>query len=383
MTTRPSNFALPPGITEADLIDLVDGVLAREREGAVLAALKQHPQAGLLAKQFRADRSLVLALGDPRAPTGLAEGIESKLEAAALRDLARQSREVPRPIPISQVQLRESGILRLLLESPWTRRLATAASLAIVAGLGIVGIRAALHNLQGTPVAHTNAPNPIPDVTPPSPAPTIDIAANPVDATPAIATTLIAATIEPIAQELTHTLAARLASEGRLAITVRATLAGPALKRLESLARARDTGWHAIPLDAPAQYAMLMSPQPDAAPVTSTPNSPDPIAIAGTQTAPGAVSQPSPPSTPALPHSHPVVKAIYTVELTPGEQPFESLLRSITDALPDAATITLRVLPQPIAAPIAIDPDSVLWWTSPTGKWSKHARVPVVVETLE
>ena len=71
------------------------------------------------------------------------------------------------------------------------------------------------------------------------------------------------------------------------------------------------------------------------------------------------------------------------MDLTPGEQPFESLLRSITDTLPEGTTITLRTLPQPIAAPIALDPDSVLWWTSPASKWSKRTRVPVVVEGLE
>jgi hypothetical protein len=388
MTTGRSNSTLPPGITEADLIDLVDGVLAREREGAVLAALKQHPEVGLLAKQFRADRSLVIGLGELRAPSGLAEGIESRLEAAALCDLASQSREVPRPIPISQVQVHEPSMVRLLLESPWTRRLATAASLAIVVGLGIVGIRAALSNLPSKPVAHKDAPNPIPDLTDPLPAPTIDVAAKPSDETPASSTpaeapTIIAAVTEPVREELSHARAAQLASEGRLAITVRATLAGPALKRLESLARARDTGWHTIALDAPAQYAGLLTPQIDAAPVKPTPNSPNPIDVAGTQNHPTPAAPSSGSTASTLPPARPVVKAIYTIEVTPGEQPFESLLRSISDALPDGAKITLRMLPQPIATPIAIDPDSVLWWTSPTSKWSRHARVPVVVEGLE
>ena len=91
MTTGLPNSDLPPGLpaglAEADLIDLADGVLSREREGIVLAALRQHPEMGLLVKQFRADRSMVAALGEVRAPSGLAEGIEARLEAAALRDL--------------------------------------------------------------------------------------------------------------------------------------------------------------------------------------------------------------------------------------------------------------------------------------------------------
>ena len=141
MTTGLPN-PLPHGITEADLIDLADGVLARDREDVVLGALKSDPRLGLLAKQFRADRELVAGLGEVRAPAGLAEGIEARLEAAALRDLASASRDVPRPIPISQVERREPSVLRLLMESAWPRRLAVAASIAIVAGLGTMAASA-------------------------------------------------------------------------------------------------------------------------------------------------------------------------------------------------------------------------------------------------
>jgi hypothetical protein len=384
MTADASNFSLPRGITEADVIDLVDGVLSREREALVLTALRQHPELGLLAKQFRADRSMVAGLGEVRAPGGMAEGIESRLEAAALRDLASQSREVPRPIPISQVQIREPSVLRLLLDSPWTRRLATAASLAIVVGLGAFAIRGVINSLPGKQLAHKDpAPNPAPEIAPPTPAPVVEIAVKPSDTTELTTPTVIAAIPEPTSEALTDAVAARLASEGRLAITVRATIAAPALKRLETLARARDNNWRAIPLDAPAQYALLMSPQVDAAPIKPTPSSPDPITIASSEpTKPAPVASPTSAS-PTFPALHPVVKAIYTVDLTPGEQPFEALIRSINDALPEGARVTLRVLPQPVAAPVAFDPDSVLWWTSPSGKWSKRSRVPVVIEGME
>lgn len=383
MTAGRPNSDLPAGLTEADLIDLADGVLSREREGVVLTALKQHPEMGLLAKQFRADRSTVAALTEVRAPAGLAEGIEARLTAAALRDLASQSHETPRPIRISHVQLREPSVLRLLMDSPWTRRLATAASLAIVVGLGALGIRAVFNALPGKAVAHkdTNA-NPVPEVVP-APTPPTEIAAKPVEQTPDVVPTVIAAAPQPKVEELTPAVAARLAAEGRVAITVRTTASGPALKRLESLARARDMGWHTIALEAAAQYASLMTPDMDPVPTLSTPNTPAPTAIAGTQTTPKS-NLPVPPTlTPVLPALRPVVKAIYTVDLTPGEQPLESLLRSITDTLPEGATITLRTLPQPIAAPVSLDPESVLWWSSPAGKWSKRGRVPVVVEVLE
>ncbi len=381
MTTSGSNSDLPAGLTEADLIDLADGVLSREREGVVLGALKRHPEMGLLAKQFRADRAMVAALGEVRAPSGIAEGIESRLEAAALRDLASQSHDAPRPIPISQVQIRETGALRLLMESPWTRRFATAASLAIVLGLGALGVRAVFNALPGKAIVHTAPqPNPTPDV---PTTPTTEIVSKPNDETPVVTTTAIAAEPQAKSDELTPAVAARLAAEGRLSITVRAAVATASLKRLESLAKARDTGWHAIALDAPAQYAMLLTPQSNPAVSPTAPNAPNPLLIAGNQNAPTTPVAPAPSGGPLFPMPHPVVKAIYAVDLTPGEQPLESLLRSIADTLPEGATITLRTLPRPIAVPIALDPDSVLWWTSPASKWSKRTRVPVVVEGLE
>ena len=77
------------------MIDLADGVLARDREEIVLAALRRDPRLGLVAKQFRADRLLLSGLGDVRAPAGLADGIEARLEAAALRGLSTAARQVP------------------------------------------------------------------------------------------------------------------------------------------------------------------------------------------------------------------------------------------------------------------------------------------------
>ena len=59
------------------------------------------------------------------------------------------------------------------------------------------------------------------------------------------------------------------------------------------------------------------------------------------------------------------------------------ILRSITETLPEGVTLSLRELPQAVEHPHNVDPDSVLWWNSPVGKWSRRASVPVVVEGLE
>lgn len=391
MSNSRSNSSLPTGLIEADVIDLMDGCLPPEREGVVLAALKSHPELAVLAKQFRSDRNAVALIGLAHAPAGLAEGIEARLEAAALRDLASASDDALAPIPISQVVVREPGVLRLLMDTPWTRRLATAASIAIVGTLGWVGLRpllrstapAIVFNNPSGPSGAGPSTTPIP-IVPEAPLRAVEIADRTPDWPPTAPTEI--ATVAPATSPGAPLAlaAAQLAAEGRLAITVRIASSPAALKRIEALAKARDTGWRPIALDAPEQYASLLTPAADAAaPQPSVPG-PKPTTIASADgSGPSRPTVPAPTGPGALPPLHPVVKAIYAVEITPGEQPLESLLRSISDTLPDGATVTLRTLPQPIAAPVTLDPDAVLWWNNPTGRWSRRSRVPVVIETLE
>ncbi len=382
MTTGLPN-PLPFGITESDLIDLVDGVLAREREGVVLGAIKADPRLGQLVMKFRSDRELVVGLGEVHAPHGLADGIESRLEAAALRGLSTASRDIPRPIPISQVERREPSSLRLLMESAWPRRLAVAASLAIIAGLGTMGVlelmRKPVAGPAPAPIA-VNLPKPDP-IAPLAPTPSIEIALEP-DAEPTIPPRIIAAApaVEPV--EMTDARAAMLASEGRLAIALRTSAAAPAIKRLDSLTRARDTGWRTIAMDnVPKQYAALLTPPAEARPAPALPAAPEPTVFVSAHGANPQVTVVAP--APTLPPLHPVVKALYSVDLPPGENSFAALVRSIKESVPEGVTLTLRELPKPVAAPIPVDPDSVLWWNSPVGKWSRRASVPIVVEGLE
>jgi anti-sigma factor RsiW len=108
VTSSPehNSFSLPPGITEADLIDLIDGAVPSEREGVLIAALRDEPRLGLMVKRMRADRGGLEELGavSMAAPAGLIEGIESKLNREALRELVAESEEAPAVIPISGVQ---------------------------------------------------------------------------------------------------------------------------------------------------------------------------------------------------------------------------------------------------------------------------------------
>ncbi len=380
MTSTP--FQLPTGIREDDLIDLVDGRLSREREGVVLAALRDEPALANLVKGMRSDAQVAARLDAVRAPAGLADGIEARLEEAALRDLATASLQRTDAIPISSVDVRGPGIVELLTESLWPRRLAMAASVAIVAGLGVWGVRTVMNS------APKAAPKDIATVTPARPAPEetnaavvptpapMDIAAiNPseiIDLGP-----VAAITPAPAAVAMTEARAAELASEGRLTVTIHAPIAQAATKKLDALAKAGGReGWRALPMDnVPAEYAMLLAPSVGVpAPTGVVPN---PITVASDRP---LVDRPS---GVALPKPRPVVKAIYTVDVNPGQKGMGVLVRAITDVIPEGAAIELRETPRRADAPPALDADSVLWWNSAPGKWAKRVTVPIVVEGLE
>jgi hypothetical protein len=394
MTPTHPPFPLPNGITEADLIDLADGVLTREREGDVLAAVRQDPRIGLLARQFRADRETITGLGGITVPTGLAEGIEARLEAAAILDLSTASRQAPATIPISQIAPPELGNIRSLLTSVWTRRLAVAASLAIVAGLGVWGVFGVYGTFSRTKsivgigghekvgiVHNDHVDNSVPVAPAPIPVSAADVASAPHVGDAEVHAPVVAS-VDPAPAEMTDARAAHLASEGRLAITLRVSIAAPTLRRLDALARARDNGWRAVAVESvPTQYAALLTPATEDAPAKPTPNAPAPTTIAGDNAASPAIGVAPAASSATLPRLHPVVKGMYTVDLAPGDKAFASLIRSIADALPAGVKLSLRELPRPISAPVAVDPESVLWWSA--GAWSRKAALPIVVEGLE
>ncbi|HMN40614.1 MAG TPA: hypothetical protein PKE29_07180 [Phycisphaerales bacterium] len=380
MTSSP--FQLPDGIREDDLIDLVDGRLTREREGLVLGALRDEPALANLVKGMRADMATAVGLEAVRAPSGLAEGIEARLEAAALRDLAAAAERATDAIPISSVEFRGPGIVELLTESVWPRRLAMAASLAIVAGLGVWGVRTTINSMPGPAPKEIATTRPTtPDKSAPTIVPTpapMDIAA--IDNTKTVEFgpgEAITPPVAPVAVAMTEARAAELASEGRLAVTIHAVVSSETTKRLDALAKAGGReGWRALPMgDVPVEYAMLLAPSGVAPSPTGI--GPRPITVASerplTDIAPGVALR-----KPAI-----VVKAIYTVDVNPGEKGMGGLVRAITDALPEGAVIELRETARRAEAPPAFDAESVLWWNGAPAKWARRITVPIVVEGLE
>lgn len=402
----PNSFSLPSGVTEADLIDLVDGVVPAQREAALIEALRREPRLGLLVKQMRADRSAVVEAmaAVPATPRNLLEGIESRLDRAALSELVAEAEHAPAAIPISTVQPARRGLVQILAESAWSRRLATAASIAVVGGIGYLAVRELTRKwpaLPGNaPVVHVDPnANRGTGVTVPGDDDAAATALAMGDGGPEVpnaasepATTMVAAAEEPgVTGPLTASAALRLAEQGRLVITVRSTGYESTLRHLEDLSRtsARDTRWRALTVDSlPREFAALATPLPDETlPGTGRPGAPwrdGPPAYASESGQPGA--GPLERNLMGPPFYEPgrvVVRALRTVETSATERSLDDLLKDLAVAKSHEARY--RVLPEGLAIEVkpSLDAESVLWWTRGPGNWNARVTVPVVVETVE
>lgn len=401
---------LPAGLTETDLIDMVDGTVPAEREWVVIDALQTWPALALLVKQLRMDRLGLSALADApeTAPANMMEAIEARLDRQALSELVHEAEEASAPIAISRVQPIGSGtgrgVIRLIAESVWARRLATAASITIVGGLGVLGVRELLRQwprLPGTvPVATGNGGNaPAPALAPKievadageAPAPPIDRPSGP-DLAAAPAPSDATPTAGEDDRPLTAAEALALAREGRLVVTVRTTKLEGTLKQLESMSRASastDMRWRSQDLsNLPSELAMLAVPLPDPAldprppmdPTFVGPERPPAMASDGAGS-PGVLLPQTRPEGLAFEPAHVRVRAIRTVRMNAEVQRLEDLLSDLN--VSKDAVAKFRALPTPIEDRPSLDPESVLWWVSGSDGWTRKLTLPIVVETVE
>jgi len=417
---------LPVGLTESDLVDLVDGLLPTEREGVVIEALRQHPRLGLLVKNMRADRAEVAELAHTRIamPTNMLEAVEAKLNRAALSELVAASEEAPSSIPISRVLPMRRSVVSVIAENMWARRIATAASVAIVAGIGYVSVREAAKrwpsmsglvatNRPTDGSANGRADRPTPDIDSHTPGhtdlaraentnavgdeserPSVDvtIAANPSAMVPDGAN-------EP--GELTLAELVRMAEAGRLVITVRSTAYEGTLRHLQELSRTanHDIRWRAYETNAlPQELAALATPMQDEAAAKSWPGRPGrsemPVPTFADDGSAPVITTPamttfvpgvSASAVPMLggPAHSVVVRTLRLVQMPADERSLDGLLKDIN--VVKGHTARFRVLPEAnaINAKPPLDPESVLWWSRGGGggsAWVKRVVVPVVVE---
>ncbi len=397
MTDRLNQIValVPPGVTPEDVIDLVDGRLPKSREAVVIDAISRQPRLGALIKQLRDDRDGLALLQHEHAPAGMLSGIESRLQTQALRELASAEAQIDAGIPVSTVEHVGPGALRILLESVWARRLATAASLAIIAGLAVAGAR----HLVKTGTFHwpygiadrSTQEQVVPSDPTPAPAPEPTAIAG---GTPAGGDTQTIASPAPADRPAPITLAQAmdLAREHRLAIVVRTldTAAGvSAVRHVDAVARGaglgRDGPWTVVQEQSAAPaLAALWTPAVDVPGLPGPmrdgdPSSPNPTVVAGDHGG-------SPPSgdqdVPSVPASKLVVKAMYVVSVTPSERAIETLRESLTIGGGDAH-IAFRALAEPVLAELSAQPRDVLWWSGSPADWLPRRRVPVIIETVE
>lgn len=455
MPTDPSNFdpqALPPGLSEDDLADLVEGTVRAEREAEVLAALRAEPRLAVLVKSLRVDASSLRGLDEGvRAPESLASAIEQRLEAGSLAEVVGLGAlDTPAAGLGSSVTLESGGVprpriveasvspLRALVDGVWFRRLATAASIALLAGVGVVVVRqlsnvgpsggpsggggfvptprfevaesgsSSVPSAADAPIATLAASEPVGPPMPEvlaessSPAPAIvpetaSVAAGPevavAEAVPAVEPEPLRPVVMlpsvPLEPMLTAREAAALAEQGRLVITVSAPRPDGVLRRLEGLARAlpRERAVTSIAMNSvPPEYLALTRPAvlPKVARLAPRPAPTiEPSDLAGDRPD-GGLPRPMRPiglESQASDGPTPYIRAIYTARVAPSEDELADLVRQLTDFRGTVAGF--RALEAPIATPMALDPEAVLWWGSNPARWVRRVTVPIVVESLE
>lgn len=386
---------VPAGVTPEDVIDLVDGRLPAARERQVIDAIARQPRLGALVKQMRDDRDGMQALGTLHAPAGLLTSIESRLQAEALRELAQAEANTNTEIPVSTIEHASPNIYRVLVESAFARRFAVAASLLIVAGLGAFGMRELLRSgtvnwpYGITRQSASNTTDNLPEANPaplPTPEPAAIAKAAPESTTPS---TTPAQSPSESPLPITLARARELAGEGRLAIVVRVLdpkSGETTAKHVETVARAAGLGregpWTALNTGSlPAAYAALLTPALD------VPGLPTPSARPAPEQPTVASDSPGQPRPPAVEQQQPtppklIVRAMYTVDLVPGERAIDGVLKSLSPA-DSSAHVAFRALPEPMFVELSAQPQNVLWWTSAPSNWVKTQRVPVIIETVE
>ncbi|CAN5841978.1 hypothetical protein BH11PLA1_BH11PLA1_24310 [soil metagenome] len=434
-----------PAISDDELLALVEqSPLAPERAAAVKAALAGDPKLAALLRQLRADAGAVSALStgpEMLAPFGLVDAVQARLEREALLGLEAAS-AADSAIPISIVRPVRPSVLTGVLASPWSRRMAAAACLAL-AGYGVYAgahawsaARAERALARGTParidapsdprghgpaIATNNAgPTPRPadrmptgprgagepgevgiatrtnaDETPGTP---VENAA--ARAAAAERAALAAAQLEKLHDDARFAAALTAAREGRLIIRLTARSQGPStaeresrdalLRRLDALAGARG-----IAPDAP-RFSRLGDA--DAQPLVAAVRADREQILAARRAArqpldtprvpehaiAGATGGPAP--LPPLPardepglNEVPVLDpGAYSAAIVLSEHALRTLAAQLTRF---GEHIAFDTAPQPWTAPAALnDPGAVFWWSGAPAGWTVRAQVPIVIE---
>ncbi len=394
---------LPTGITEDDILDLVEHALPEARAQVVRAALAaSRPDLLRLVDAMHVDRRALASMEPPRAPAGL---------VAAAATMASRDHPLTDIVEPEVTTLRVStykphrrpGVLAsiadLLTSSTLARGLAVAAGFSLAAGVLLWGILAIVAEIS-QPVRIANNDDPAPTITErrdpldrqdPQVALSDEPQIESTDPTDALASTdqpgeePLDPDLDPLpaAAGMDGQRALALAREGRLAVRVRVGSTDLALARIENLRRqAQREGvlWRTLSAEfsTPIYVAMAESTaRPSPAPRPGS----NPPTIAGD---PAATTPGAPPRSRDLPDFQPPtgrLAAAYELQLPDSATTLESLRRALTrDRFQVAEFIEL---PNAVPTEPILDPRTIFWWDQPPSAWERKIRVPVLVETLD
>lgn len=366
-SARGDNFTLPAGLTEADLLDALDGApMLADRRALVDAAMRADPRLAAAMSGMRIDRAALATLDSRlRAPEGLLTMVEARLEREALAALAEPGVDAG-SLRVSAVTIERPSPFRVLLESLLVRRLALAASLLLAIGLGVWGIVSGIRNWphagpgSGTNLAQNPAPAPSgqPDPSPIDHAPSI-AHASPVEID--AATVALLAPTSPldgpgVAADGTiydTPALAGLAREGRLAIVVSGAAASTALSRARVL-NDSDLAGAFSPISAALERE---------------------AALPRNQWAIGSQN----PWHALAPRATEPRRRIVGVSIPANAEGVQSLLAAAGPS-ESGRSIRVLVLDAPVRLDLPTDAPSVLWWSASPSKWDRGTIVPVIIE---
>ncbi|MBX3406988.1 MAG: hypothetical protein KF869_09505 [Phycisphaeraceae bacterium] len=368
---RGDNFTLPAGLTEADLLDALEGApMLADRRANVEAAVRADPRLAAAMTGMRADRAALTTLDTSvRAPDGLLAMVEAQLEREALAALAAPATAEAGTLRISAMTIERPSPFRTLLESLLVRRLALAASLLLAIGLGMWGIVSGIRNWPhagpgGAGMAsntHTDRPGPMGPALSDS---ATDLAATGTSMVFDAGTIALLAPTSPLdgpgvaadGRVYDVPAIADLARDGRLAIVVhardRASWSGFS---------ARGLRWSDVSgAELSGSFATV------SAALEREGAQPRERWAAGAHSAWGAGAA----------HSRRVIG----VWVPAGGAGVRELLAAtgITGGEPGAARVL--VLDEPVRPERPLDARSVLWWSASPAAWDRGTIVPVIIE---
>lgn len=435
---------LPNELTETDLIEMVEGTLPAHREPVAIAALKSEPRLGALIKQMRADReSLGQLPSEAAAPAEVGERVISVIDRRMIRELDEVSRQQSQYIPVSTLTIEEPSALELFMQSVWTKRLALAAALLLVAGVGVLAVKShygkpgaltdgpiIANNGAGT--AHTGAPDPLAngETSTGNVARDHQVASTPAESQPhgdgdntlahasdqsnelanAGSTPTLASTPETetavsssgsalkgadhVRGEISDAAAASLAREGRLVIVLHVTSMSEGERRAASIALGVGTRGSAESTLAaadqlPFEVATLAGQAANPAPLASS-GALSPANVASGESGPDMSLSSIESTIPVAPIAK-KPSPVYTAWVEPGERTLAAVRAYLETGVAQgegekprsdgAATCVAeyRVLRTPVATPHELDPEHILWWSTPASRWVRTRGVPIIV----